>query len=253
MGFWEARRREIESMMKRGEWVWGELVGGVWMPDPKEEDRCLPLLQRVTPRQIGSTTTNEPFDLVVRPFQDICCVDINVLLSMEGSWEKMQELLIPFLAGFFPFTSDFHSWEAKPVIFEFDPSWNIDFPKYWWILMNEFSPRGLIANLICKLISRDEQSPYIWLLDRCDRQDQMSLGSSSRKLSQQVFHDCDHEYIDIGLDYRTKDGPFETATYFIDLLADALDGYEEDFLCESDRDMNRRYDTTDYIGVLGFR
>lgn len=39
MGSWEARIRQIESMKKRGEWVWGEFVGGVWMPDPKGEDR----------------------------------------------------------------------------------------------------------------------------------------------------------------------------------------------------------------------
>ncbi|CAI6070766.1 unnamed protein product [Clonostachys chloroleuca] len=210
MGFWEARIRQIESMKKRGEWVWGEFVGGVWMPDPKGEDRCLPLLQRVTPRQTGSTTTNEPFDLMVMLFQDICCVDINILLSMEGSREKMQEFSTAFLIGTFPFTDEFLPHEAKPVVFEFDPN-------------------------------------------RCNRQDQTLLGSSSRNLSQQVFHDCDHEYIDIGLDYKTKGGYCETATYFIDLLATALDGKEEVFLCEVDRAVNRGYDTTDYIGVLGYR
>lgn len=172
---------------------------------------------------------------------------------MEGSREKMQEFSTAFLIGTFPFTDEFLPHESKPVVFEFGPSWNIDFPTSLWILLDEFSPRGLIANLICELICHDEQFPYIWLLDRCNRQDQTLLGSSSRNLSQQVFHDCDHEYIDIGLDYKTKGGYCETATYFIDLLATALDGKEEVFLCEVDRAVYRGYDTTDYIGVLGYR
>jgi hypothetical protein len=100
-------------------------------------------------------------------------------------------------------------------------------------------------------MSVDEKTPHIWLLDHCDRNDKILPDSSSYKSSQQVLYDCDQEFVDIGLEYSSKDGR-ETASAFIKMLAGLCDT-EEFFPGDDGLWVKRRYETKNYVGVLGCR
>lgn len=243
MRSWERRRRQLELIADRCEKLW----------EPAEGDECLPILQRLRPRPAVSRATDEPFHLMVRPFQDICCFSIDIDFSSCPLLKRMSMLSFSdsLLDYSCPFTDLVCSNTPKSLVFEFDPSWNTEFPKSVTRLLNELSPRGLIANLVCNLMSQDEPIPHIWLLDRCDRNDQMLLEPSSCKPSQQVHYDCDHEFVDIGLEYRSKDGR-ETASAFIKMLAGFCDS-EEFFPGDDGQWVKRRYETKNYVGVLGCR
>ncbi|CAG9992197.1 unnamed protein product [Clonostachys byssicola] len=203
MRYWEKRRRQLRLMADRSEKVWQSAEG----------DECLPILQRLRPRPAVSSATLELFHLMVRPFQDVYCFSIDIdfnscPLLKGGNLFSFTSTLLEYSA---PLTDLVCHNTAKSLVFEFDPSWNADFPKSKTNLYKELSPRGLIANL--------------------------------------VFYDFDHEFVDLGHEYRSKDGR-ETASAFIKMLA-GLCNMEEVSYDDDGQLVKTCYDTKDYIGVLG--
>ncbi|VUC22368.1 unnamed protein product [Clonostachys rosea] len=170
-------RRGLKSMIERYEHMY-ELE---WW----QYDR-LPLLQQIPPRHVGSDATYEPFNLMIRPFRDACCFDIDI--KNLHSWKEWEEAIeyfsSEFIDVFHPIPYVIRHEGPNNFVFEFDPSWNIDFPTSHIDLMGEFSPRAFIAHLVDELVQSFRGAPYIWLLDRCDRRDEELPEPSSRKSSQ---------------------------------------------------------------------
>ncbi|RSM20146.1 hypothetical protein CDV31_000941 [Fusarium ambrosium] len=157
------------------------------------------------------------WQLMVQPIMDMFCFKSKDW-QFARTWMQWLEFFIdiPFttyLCGHIP---------VRNVAVEFDPSWNVDFPRDLSDLAEESSARGFIANAMFTLAHDHLAFQYmyleVWLIDY----DAVWSSEKGRDCNP-VFYDYDQDFVEIRPGQVEFSGYENTAAYFIDLLSDLGD------------------------------
>lgn len=133
--------------------------------------------------------------LVVRPSQDIFCIGGNNWESSSRSYD----LLVMYTAKV---TNDWHYVEVANVAFEFDPSWNANWPRGEFgisDMIKETSPRGMLAKALYHAVDHNT-SPQLWILDK----DTPWVRSPDQDLYT-VYYDCEDAYVEVAWEDTRSD------------------------------------------------
>ncbi|KAF4456639.1 Hypothetical protein F53441_1297 [Fusarium austroafricanum] len=87
----------------------------------------------------------------VYPTRDIFCVKAR-------SWKSLQEdsLVINVAIGY----------GTQNIAFEYDSSWNIDLPGYYYDLFEEDSARGVLSRILYNYFINNCEQPTLWIIDK---------------------------------------------------------------------------------------
>ncbi|KAH7017180.1 hypothetical protein EDB80DRAFT_772641 [Ilyonectria destructans] len=152
---------------------------------------------------------NEHWQLMVRPYQDLFCLTpINWGMCID--WETIFDSL--------PFSASSNGYgRVTNIAVEFDASWNFNWPETMDDLLNERTPRGLVARAVQGYIGQNVDM-NIWLIDRCARRSPTTQETTTRR---KIFHDCEQEYIETAPTEVMHDSEAEythTAAFFMEEL-----------------------------------
>ncbi|KAM6509823.1 hypothetical protein FALCPG4_017463 [Fusarium falciforme] len=180
-------------------------------------------VEGVPPGMIVMREGHEEWYFIVYPTRDIFCVTADNWESVLQSWSGWDAYYYLPIAG-----RDMRYLSVKNIAFEFDPSWNHAFPDDIWDLMREKSARGCLARMVDDMVSSDPSHLNIWLVDKTAR---WRLAEPDQVIGS-VFHDCDDEYVQIGVldTYYDPDKAEGTSpvTYFIQEFGRLGDCYYRD-------------------------
>lgn len=168
------------------------------------------------PAETTAWRGQESWQLMVRPMVDMFCFKSKDWEFARG-WMELSDFFadIPFtshLSGHIP---------VRNIAFEFDPSWNIDFPRYISDLVEESSARGFIADTMFALPRDQPLDPRylkVWLIDHDAR-----WCSERGRDSSPAFYDCEQTFVQVRPGQVEFPGYEKTAAHFIDLLSDIGD------------------------------
>ncbi|CAH0029091.1 unnamed protein product [Clonostachys rhizophaga] len=191
---WQEKRRCFLSE-KRGFWYreaeWRE-----------NQDFCITI-------NAPSLTINdggEEWQLMVRPYDDAFYFDPKSLKDAlkqpisNGHWDELVDIMqdLPF-SGL-----DYGCQPVQHLIFDFDPNWLNNLPRYH-ANVDRGSPQEFIIDLLWLLAGRrtEERVFHIWLIDRSRRQSSITNGdevlpADSAGKEARVFYNCDEEFVDLG-------------------------------------------------------
>lgn len=226
---------EIIREYRRESWRWNFYPGG-----EQHDDK---------PAMVVAPYNNEELHLMVNPHRDLFCLDPHDF-GLTINWDSIFCDL--------PFSCMFKGYgPPKHIAVEFDPSWNVDFPRNLddnWdpvtnpgvsfvALLKERTPRGFIARIVDDYAERvvdQDELPFFWLIDR-GIQCRKTTSQCNAKDPRKEFYDCNHRYIEtIPADVDFDDDMYEeycqAAIHFVGELL---------YMPDSDSDVVRMF-----LGVL---
>ncbi|KAI6758436.1 hypothetical protein HG530_010676 [Fusarium avenaceum] len=131
-----------------------------------------------------SHDSSQDHKLVVRLSQDMFCIRGNNWESPELSYEFL-DMWIPLV------TKDWCSLGVSNVAFEFDLSWNSNLPHCLSDMIEENSPRGMLAKALYHAVD-GYRSPQLWIIDN----ETPWLRSPDQDIHT-VYYDCEDAYVEI--------------------------------------------------------
>ncbi|KAF5004693.1 hypothetical protein FDECE_8804 [Fusarium decemcellulare] len=139
------------------------------------------------PGVIATPEGHEERHLMVYPSRDIFCVtaNSNIWESLLSSWGHGLYLAVPFLDPDWPL-------DVENIALEFEPSWNLDFPRDLFDLADGKSSRGFLAQVLIDMALSHSWRAVFWLIDKSARW----RARPGRDIST-VFSDCDGEHVEI--------------------------------------------------------
>ncbi|UPK95212.1 hypothetical protein LCI18_006147 [Fusarium solani-melongenae] len=198
-GLWTACKESRAVVMKHSQLKeWGDLLEGAKRQDERtgNHDRMYAMSnwvvgdERVPPGMIVMREANEECYFIVYPTRDMFCVNADNWEPVLQSWSRWDVYYsLPAASCVLPYL------DMRNIAFEFNLSWNHDFPDYIWALMREKSARGFLARMVDEMAGPWELRWNIWLVDKTAR---WRLAESDHVIGS-VFHDCDDEYVQIGV------------------------------------------------------
>lgn len=197
-GLWTACKESRAVVMKHSQLKeWGDLIERAEREDKRTGNyRQISSMSRrgfgvegVPPGMIVMREGHEEWYFIVYPTRDIFCVTADNWETVLQSWSMSSAYHYLPAAG-----CDMLSLSVENIAFEFDPSWNQEFPTYIHKLMEENSARGCLARMVEEMVSPTADRLNIWLVDKTARW----RVAEPDKVIGSVFHDCDDEYVQIG-------------------------------------------------------
>lgn len=161
----------------------------------------------------SSRPGGENWQLVTRPYTDGFKMDVSAIQEQDD-WRGIMSRRV-FRDLKFP-----ESWSArcgpvKNMIFEWDASWNENLPRDITDLVEEWSPRGFVTNLMFEntLEAPNESFRFmVWLVDRTGAPQRVAPGRC-RGTGKEVFYDMDEELVELDPDHGRHD--YKTSAWFI--------------------------------------
>ncbi|EEU37046.1 uncharacterized protein NECHADRAFT_86744 [Fusarium vanettenii 77-13-4] len=203
-GLWTACKESREVVMKHCQLKeWGDLIEQAEREDKRAGNyKRMAAISRsvvgdegVPPGMVVMREGHEEWYFIVYPTRDIFCVTSDNWESVLRSWSMWDaEYYLPLAYSVLP------SLYVENIAFEFDPSWNHDFPTCIHDLMEEKSARGCLARMVDFMVSTHSFRFNIWLVDQTAR-----WRAEPDQVVGPVSHDCDGEYVQIGVYHTYND------------------------------------------------
>ncbi|KAI8712662.1 2EXR domain-containing protein [Fusarium sp. LHS14.1] len=196
-GLWTACKESRGVVMKPCQLKeWGDLIEQAEREDKRAGNyKRMAAISRsvvgdegVPPGMVVMREGHKEWYFIVYPTRDIFCVTSDNWESFLRSWSMWDaEYYLPIACNVL------HSLYVENIAFEFDPSWNHDFPTCIYDLMEEKSARGCLAKMVEFMVSSNSFSRFkIWLVDQTAR-----WRAKPDQVVGPVFRDCDGEYVQI--------------------------------------------------------
>lgn len=182
---------------------------------------------------------------MVRPYRDLFCF-------VPKGWKSTINWQTIFIN--LPFSSQLRGYgPVRHIAVEFESSWNLNWPKDLYDLLDEPTARGFVARAV-KAYASKEMELFIWLIDRCPRLARRKP-SRTQKTVPKVFYDCDQEYIETELVQcmpLDEEQFSQTAAHFVYRL-DILGSWEYSDMAFADTlsgDGYHIFEVEDCLGIL---
>ncbi|VUC24644.1 unnamed protein product [Clonostachys rosea] len=204
---WEMKKwsEKRQSFLSEGVWLWyGEEI---WR---ENQGFCI----TINAPSLNTNDGGEDWQLMVRPYEDAfyfdpkSLMDVLHLPNQPGHGYTLYHIMqqLPF-SGL-----NYGCQPVRHLIFDFDPNWVNNLPRYHAHLDRD-SPPALIIELLWTLV-RSKTEFHIWLIDRSLRQSSIKNkdGVPSADVidkDRRVFYNCDEEFVDLGkAGYERFDQPW---------------------------------------------